>query len=169
MLAVLAAACLIAVLPVVAVSGGLHLWMAPVLLIAAGLVFARHDTGHGLAALTLVALVWVVSTPDPESAWSLVVALLMFAAHTCLALQATGPPTANLAPAVVRRWLLRSASVAVLTAGTYAVARVMGTLTTAEAEVVLPLALTLLAALVLLLRLEIVSEQPPPPWHDSPR
>jgi hypothetical protein len=166
-LAVVAAAATLLVVPVIVVAGDFSLWMAPAAAIAAGFVFARHDSSHGLAALGIVALLWLAARPDALSPWTVVVALLMFTIHTCLALRSTAPPGATLGRVVVTRWLRRSALVAVLTLLVYVAAISLRNLHRSDAEVVLASALALLGGLILLLRQETL-ESERPGGHDPP-
>lgn len=153
-LSVIAAVATLLVIPVVVVAANLNAWMVVVVVIAAAMVFSRRDSAHALAALGAIALVWIAAGPNSLSAWSVVIALLMFTVHTALALQTTAPPGAGFGRAVVTRWLVRSAVVAGLTVVVYAAAVSLDDLHRSDGEAVLAAALALLGGLVLLLRRE---------------
>jgi membrane-bound ClpP family serine protease len=147
------------VLPVIAAAGNVSWWMVIVALGAAAFVFLRRDSGHGLAALAGITMMWLASDSDPASPWSLAVALLMFTTHTSLALRTTAPPGAPFSSTVVLRWLGRSAVICAVTAVVYLLVFAFRDLQQADAEVILALALAMLGALILLLRSETLDAQ----------
>jgi hypothetical protein len=149
-----AAVAVLLVLPVIVVAGTFSFWMAPATLLAAFMVYYRRDSSHALAALGAIALMWVAADPGSLSPWSLPVAVLMLVVHTCLALQTTAPPGADLGRAVRTRWLNRAAVVGLLTALVYLLAVVLQNLHRSDAEIVLAATFALLGCLILLLRRE---------------
>jgi hypothetical protein len=141
------------VFPVLLLAGDFHLVTVPGVVLAAGLVAAGRDSGHALAALLIVAVLWLVSSPDALTPWSLVLAVLMLTTHSAAALRSSLPPGAGIGP-LAGRWLRRGGLVVALTALVYLVGIAVHHLHRGDSEVVVVLALCLLGALVLLLRSE---------------
>ncbi len=160
-LALLPTVAVISVLPVVVVAGRLQVWMVPAVVLAAASSYARPDSAGGLVALGVVALVWLAARPGGGSAWTLVVALLMFTAHACLSLQSTAPPGAAFDPVVKVRWLARSAVVTGLTAAIYVAALGFRHLPHTSTQLAPALSLALIAGVALLLRREALGGRTP--------
>lgn len=160
-LAVIGAAAILLVLPLEVVAGDVAPWMPVVILMATVLVYVRRDSPHGLIALAVVALSWLVASPDRLTAWTMVVAVLLFTAHTTLAMRTSAPPSAEFGRAVVLRWLGRWAAVVLVTVAVFGLAYAVKNLHRSDGEAVLALTLVLLGALVLLLRAETLDEGTP--------
>lgn len=156
LLSAAAVAATLLVLPLLAVAGNFHWLMVPGVGLAAALVAAGRDSLHALAALMLVALLWLVADPAPLSPWSLVLAVLMLTAHSAVALRSTVPPGATLDSAITLRWVWRGLAVIGLAVLVYLGGLAVHHLRRADSEVVVVVALVLLGGLVLLLRNETV-------------
>ena len=159
MLAGLAGVATVLVVPVVVVAGDFRAWMALALAIAAAMVATRQDSPHALAALGIIALVWIGARPDDLTPWSLVIALLMFTIHVALAFRTTAPPQATVDRTAVARWLGRCALVVALTGLVYLAALALRNLDRSDAEGVLAVAFALLSGLILVLRHETLGDQ----------
>ncbi|MDP9318433.1 MAG: hypothetical protein M3O94_05035 [Actinomycetota bacterium] len=155
-LSLLAVAATVLVFPVLVLAGDFRIVMVPGMLLAAGLVAAGRDSMHGLAALAIVAVLWVASGPDALTPWSPVLAVLMLTIHATLALRSALPPGAALGSMLLLRWFWRCVAVVGLTGFVYVVGLALHHLPRGDNEVVVVVALALLGGLVLLLRHEIV-------------
>jgi len=155
-LSLLAVAATALVFPVLVLAGDFRIVMVPGMLLAAGLVAAGRDSMHGLAALAIVAVLWVASGPDALTPWSPVLAVLMLTIHATLALRSTLPPGAALGSMLLLRWFWRCVAVVGLTGFVYVVGLALHHLHRGDNEVVAVVALALLGGLVLLLRHETV-------------
>lgn len=155
-LPVLSALPLALVLPVVALAATVSPWMVVALLFAAAIVYHQPDSARGTAAIALTAAVWVLAGPDATSAWSLVVALLLLASHSVLALRATAPPTVEFDADILSRWLSRAGVIAGITAVVWLAAVGADRLPRSSAAAAVAIGLALVAGLALLLRQETV-------------
>jgi hypothetical protein len=149
------------VLPVIVLAGDLSVLTVPGVLLAAGLMAAGRDNARPLAALLIVAGLWLLSGPDAVTPWSLVLATLMLTMHSAVALRSSVPPGAAIGFGVVRGWLQRGALVVAVTALVYLVGIAVNHLERGDSEVVVVLALGLLGGLVLLLRQETLHDNEP--------
>jgi hypothetical protein len=144
-------------LPVLLLAGdGSALSTAIAVLVAGLLVGARRDSRTALFGLLLIGLLWLTSNPDARAPWSLVLASLMLIAHAAAALRSTLPPGARLDASIVWRWVFRVAATLALTALTYLLVVAADYVEPTGSELMISLALVVLAALVLLLRRETV-------------
>ncbi len=160
MLTAVAVAATLLALPVILLAGDFRIVILPGVAIAAALVAAGRDTAHALGGLLILALLWVVSSPDADTPWSVVMATLMLTIHSAAALRSSLPPGASIGTELARRWLLRGGLVAGLTVLVYAVGIAVHHLDQGDSEVIVVLALCLVGGLVLLLRSETLHEQP---------
>lgn len=158
-LSAVAVVAVLLVLPVVALASHVGLLTVPAVLVAALLVGARHDSGHALAALLLVTLAWVASRPDALSPWSLVLAVLMLTTHCAVALRSSLPPGAPPDRLIVLRWLRRMGCVVAVTTAVYLAGIAVHRVHSGGSELVVVLALLVVAVLVLVLRDETVREE----------
>lgn len=159
-LSAIAVAAVLLMLPVVILAGHFQLVTIPLIVLAALLVAADRDSLYGMAAVGILALLWIAARPATLSPWTLVTALLLFTIHAALALRTTEPPGASLGPVTVRRWVVRCGVVAAVTAGVYGVSLVLHLAQPHNNDIVVVLALVLLGALILLLRHESVEIEP---------
>lgn len=148
------------VLPLLAMAGDIRAVTVPGIIMAALLVAAGRDSMGALAALGIVTLLWVSSTPRDLTAWSLVLALLMMTIHAAVALRSTAPPGAALGSTVLLRWLGRFAVVMGVTGLAYVLALGLDHLHGGGNQIVVAAALAFLGGLVLLLRHETLGEGP---------
>jgi hypothetical protein len=147
-------------LPVILLAGEFRIVMLPGIVLAAALVAAGRDTAHALAGLLIVALLWLLSDPDPVTPWSVALAILMLTSHSAVALRSSLPPGAPIGSALARRWLGRGAVVGGLTVLVYLAGLAVHHLNRGDSEVVVVLALCLVGGLVLLLRSETLHNRP---------
>jgi hypothetical protein len=160
-LTAIAVAATLLVLPVLAFAGHFSLVALPGIALAAALVAAGRDTAHPMAALLIVALLWLVSGPNEITPWSVGLATLMLIVHSAVALRSSLPPGAAVSSVLLRRWLARGVFVVAVTTLVYLVGVAVHDLDRGDNQVLMVLALALLGALVLLLRNETVHEERP--------
>jgi hypothetical protein len=151
LLSAVAAGSVFATIPVVFVAGYPQVVVLPAIVAAGAMTVFRRDSPYTLAGLAIVISVWATSGAPADSPWAFVVAALVLSAHAAVALRDSIPPGARLERALVRRWLVRSATVLEVTALVY----LFGVLTIElgvhddEAEIALVFLLVLALALVL--------------------
>jgi hypothetical protein len=153
-LTLVAVVAILLMIPVVDLAGHMDPWALFLILAAAVMVISRRDSLRATFALGAMGVIWLGDGPATLSAWTLVVAVLLFTAHTSLAMGSCSPPAGSLGRAVVLRWLGRWAVVVVITAAVFGLARLIQNLHKSDAEIIVALAFVVLVGLVLLLRNE---------------
>jgi hypothetical protein len=145
-------------LPVLWAAGGFHLWTLLGVLLAAWMVAAGRETRPALFAMLLVGLLWLTSDPDPRTPWSMALAALMLTIHSALALRSSLPPEADIGAAIWWRWLFRAGVTLGVTGVAYLAVVAGHAVRPIDSELVLVLALGVLAGLVLVLRRETLGD-----------
>lgn len=120
LLTVLGAAVFLAA--VVAASGDAHPVITMLGVLLALLAALLPETNAPLALQLFLGLWWLVATPMRLDGWTLVAATAFTVVHLATALAATGPPGADLDPALLRRWLMRAAGCLAATVAVWLVA-----------------------------------------------
>lgn len=103
------------------------------------------DSHTGLFVVLLVAIGWLVSVDEPATPWSIGVAVSLTAFHASVAAATVAPPAARWTRAMCRRWLLRSVTVMVASAGTWVVVAAIGRYELGSSEVLVAASLIALA------------------------
>ncbi len=86
---------------------------------------AMPESPLGTVCLGLVVLWWTLAVSDGVPATAIPAALLLLAAHVAAVLLSYGPPALPIGAALLRRWLRRTAGVAVAVPLVWLVARVV--------------------------------------------
>jgi hypothetical protein len=90
-----------------------HGWFVALTAVLAIGFAAMPESALGTACLGLVVVWWALAASDGVPAGAIPAALLLLAAHVAAVLLSYGPPALPVGDALLRRWLLRSAAVAV--------------------------------------------------------
>lgn len=149
----------LAVLPL-GFAGHLQPWMVVVVVILALVVGARHGSAEGLVGELLVVFMWLVSRPDPVSAWTPVLALLLLVNHMSLALLESAPPGAPFGRDVVRRWLGQGAVVAAVTLAAFGGTALVRNLDVTGSVLIVAAGLFFFAVMILVLRSDALADSP---------
>jgi hypothetical protein len=128
----------------------------------AGLAVGRPATHTALSVFVVVIWYWLAAVDDPVTPWAMAVSVALFAFHTIVALLATTPTTATVDRTSVRRWLVRSLTVATTIVATWGLVAAFDRRSSPGTVGSTALALVVVLALVVALRSAL-----PPPDHDD--
>ena len=142
---------LVVVAPVVAVAAvrlASDRTMFPIdvaIVLLAVLCAVLPDSHLGLLVTLLVGVEWLASVDDTSTPWAVGAALALLVFHTSLAAASIAAPGAVWSPAMRRRWLGRTAVVALLCAATWSATAAIGRYQVAASSALVLSALVVLA------------------------
>ncbi len=134
-------------------AGAPFAWWVLVVVVALGLLcLAVPDSHSVLMTVAFLAWRWLADVDDPRTPWVVPAALAVLVLHTAAAAAASTPGPAVLDPLTRRRWLRRTAVVALATVGVGGLTAAAGALRPAPSAAATLAAVVLVAAVAGVLR-----------------